>query len=63
VCSLLLVRDLTKYYLLFQKSHLSQLTGMEVYLKKDFLQYTGRYVNNNSLLSQFVSLIHKLSKN
>jgi hypothetical protein len=39
---LLLVRDLTKHYLLFQKSHLSQLTGMEVYLKKDFLQYTGR---------------------
>nr|CAD7438549.1 unnamed protein product [Timema bartmani] len=26
---------------LVYKSHLSQVTGMEVYLKKDFLQYTG----------------------
>jgi hypothetical protein len=27
---------------LFQRSHLSELTGMDVFLKKDFLQYTGR---------------------
>ncbi|XP_047102892.1 L-threonine ammonia-lyase [Schistocerca piceifrons] len=25
------------------KSHLSQVTGMEIYLKKDFLQYTGSF--------------------
>ncbi|XP_059470892.1 L-threonine ammonia-lyase [Neocloeon triangulifer] len=25
------------------KSHLSELTGMEIYLKKDFLQYTGSF--------------------
>ena len=29
---------------------MSSLTGMEIYFKKEFLQYTGRYVINTVLL-------------
>lgn len=36
---------LNMYFLVvvFKRSHLSSLTGMEIFLKKDFLQYTGSF--------------------
>lgn len=42
---------MTVLYLLFQKSHMSTKFGMEIYLKNDFLQHTGRYVHSNFRLS------------